>query len=116
MRRGWRLGRCDRRGYHAGMLPIGFKWQSIFGAGGHGDANALAYLHYPVARLDEKVGGGWIAALYYPNGLTVTRQCTSYAAGRAGCEAWAERHQAELIATCQARHDAWVAKQTWRKS
>ena len=75
------------------MLPEGFEWWSIYGPGGAGDTNALAYRMHPLARLNEKVVGGWIATLRYPEGRSVTRQCTSYAAGRAGIEAWADKHR-----------------------
>ena len=96
------------------MLPEGFKGQSIYGLGGAVDANAFAYLMRQVARLDEKIGGGWIASLYYPDGRRVTRDCTTYAAGRAGIEAWADRNQAVLIAEAERHHAEWAAKQAWR--
>ena len=48
------------------MLPDGFRWQSIYGPGGHADTNALAYLNFTVARLDQKVDGTWYATLYHP--------------------------------------------------
>lgn len=74
------------RGYHAG-----FKWESIYGAASVGDSNALAYKGDEVARMSDKVGGGWLALLRFPDGRTVHRECSSYVAGRAGIEAWAER-------------------------
>ena len=85
------------------MLTSGFKWRSIYGAASAGDSNALAYNGTEVARMSDKVGGGWLALLRYPDGRTVHRECTNYAAGRAGIEAWAERHQDALIAHCEER-------------
>lgn len=96
------------------MLPDGFAWQSIFGPAGSGPEDALAYRRFEVARVTDKVGGGWLALLHYPDGRRVTRDCTSYEAGRAGCEAWAIRHQAALMARIDRRCLEWLASQTWR--
>ena len=41
---------------------------------------------------------GWIATCTTRTGRNARRQCTSCAGGRADIEAWAERHQAALIA------------------
>jgi hypothetical protein len=57
-----------------------------------------------VARLTTKVSTGeWIAILRYPNGESVWRPCSSYEAGRAGIEAWAERHREAIVADIEAR-------------
>jgi len=92
------------------MLPDGFRWQSIYGTGGARDADALAYKGDEVARMSEKVGGGWAALLRYPNGRDVHRTCSSYEAGKAGIVAWAKRHEAALVARCEVREREWLAR------
>ena len=98
------------------MLPDGFRWQSIFGAASQGPPHALACRSHEVARLSERIGGGWNAILRYPDGRMVTRPCSSLEAGRAGCEAWAQRHRAALIAQADRKELEWLARQTWRGS
>jgi len=93
--------------------PEGFKWQSTYGPGGADDTNAFAYQMHQVVRLDEKISGGWIATLHRPDGRSASRNCTSYASGRAGIEACADRHQEALIADTE-RKQEWESKQTWR--
>lgn len=92
------------------MLPDGFRWQSIYGTGSARDSGALACKGYEVARMSEKVGGGWAALLRYPNGRDVHRTCSSYETGKAGIVAWAKRHEAALVARCEAREREWLAR------
>ena len=55
-----------------------------------------------VARLCSRLDGTWYAALnqHYPHGDGERRDvpCRSFEAGKAGCEAWATRHMARLLA------------------
>ena len=96
------------------MLPDGFAWQCITGTAGHGRPDALAFRQYEVARVTDRIDGGWLALLHYPDGRRVVRHCTSYEAGRAGCEAWAARHEAALRARIERKQLEWLACQTWR--
>jgi hypothetical protein len=63
-----------------------------------------------VSRLD----GTWLAMLRYPGGEAIMRNCTDEATGRAGCEAWARRHQATLEMVATRKHLEWLAGQTLR--
>lgn len=96
------------------MLPDGFRWQSIYGPAGPEPRDALACLGTEVARIDARIDGGWVATLRYADGHSVIRRCSSYEAGRAGCEAWAGRHQEELRVYARRRDLKWLANQTWR--
>jgi len=54
-----------------------------------------------VACLQQRLDGSWLARLHLRTGLDaplVTRSCTSFDAGRRGCETWALRHEAALRA------------------
>jgi hypothetical protein len=44
----------------------------------------------------------------------VSRDCTSYEAGRAGCEAWSNRHYAALSTHDECPHLEWLAQLIWR--
>src|SRR5688500_2751413 len=96
------------------MVPKGFSWQSITGMAGHGPRDALTYRRCEVARVTDRIDGGWLALLHYPDGRRVVRHCTSYEAGRAGCAVWALRHEAALRAHIDRRLLEWLAHQTWR--
>ena len=64
---------------------------------------ALRYRLVEIARLQQRVDNGvWLASLRHPDGRTQTRACSSFEAGRAGCEAWAERHRAALTSKIDA--------------
>lgn len=54
-----------------------------------------------VANLQQRLDGSWLAYLYLRTGLDaplVSRSCSSFDAGRRGCEMWALRHEAALRA------------------
>jgi hypothetical protein len=81
-------------------LPEGFRWGKRQQHSTAEDALSVDGEH--VAILLDKVGGGWFARLeVQKSGIDapiVTRQCSSYEAGRRGCELWAIRHEARLRA------------------
>ncbi len=91
------------------------RWCSIYGPGSaRGGANALYLGSLEVARMIDRMGGGWFARLHYPGRESILRDCTDEASGRRGCEAWAHRHRAELEAQAERTHLEWVSRQTWR--
>lgn len=90
------------------------KWLPITGPAGPGSPDALYVGGTEVARMVERLDGSWFAVLRYPDREAVQRPCTSYEAGRAGCETWASRHRVALEAHAERRHLTWLAKQTWR--
>lgn len=94
-----------------------FKWVRIT-AGLDGPETSLQIRGYEVARLGQRVDGVWLASIarQLSGGRGRTRVCTSYEAGRAGCEMWAQRHQEALAAWAAAQHAEWVASQRWRGS
>lgn len=60
---------------------------------------ALALDGRVVAMMLERVDGTWLARLdaHLPiPAPIVTRRCTSFEAGKSGCEAWAHRHAERL--------------------
>ncbi|MES5814432.1 hypothetical protein [Pseudoxanthomonas sp. Soil82] len=79
------------------MLPAGFIWTrrchlSTVDDGLHLDGEAVAYLI-------DKVDGGWFAVLEMqrpPEAKRPHRDCSSFDAGRLGCELWALRHEERL--------------------
>lgn len=78
-------------------MPDGFYWKPRC----HLDTlpTGLFLFGEIVASLHERVDGGWVAHLDLGRGMEampVTRSCTSFEAGRRGCEIWALRHQREL--------------------
>lgn len=93
-----------------------FRWVRIR-AGLEGPPTSLRAHGYEVARLDQRVDGTWLATtrrhLDYP--YHRTHVCQSFDTGKAGCEAWAQRHDEALLAWARAKHEAWVACQGWRK-
>ncbi len=91
-----------------------FKWTKI-GAGLDGPMVSYQHRQTEVARLVDRVGGTWFARLdmHLPD-TNVTRNCSSFEAGKRGVELWAERHRERLVAEVEAKHQAWLAKQHWR--
>lgn len=81
------------------MLPDGFKWVPR-----HQYADreiALELDGHQVAMLLQRVDGTWFARLEVQRPFEeplVKRPCTSFEAGKAGCEMWACRHEARLRA------------------
>lgn len=68
-----------------------------------------------VARLMERVGGGWYVRLdMHLAGSMRYRDCRSYETGKAGVELWAARHEARIRAEIEAGRAAWLRTQTWR--
>lgn len=67
-----------------------------------------------VARLMERITGGWFAVLRYPSGKQAHRDCTSFESGKAGCERWAMRHLGALQAVSRRRRLEQIARQPWR--
>lgn len=52
-----------------------------------------------VASMHQRIDGAWLARLHRDDGLhspLVMRRCTSFDAGRKGCELWALRHERAL--------------------
>lgn len=80
------------------MLPAGFTWNRRCHLSKVDDGLFLD--GEPVAFLLDKVDGhSWFASLYVHRGLdhpVVSRDCTSFEAGRRGCELWAIRHEERL--------------------
>lgn len=95
------------------MLPDGFKWGSIYGPAGPAPMDALYCGLQCVARLDERVGGGWVATLNLPGGRWRIRACASRESGQAGVEAWARRHQVELAAWAEREYLRYQARCCW---
>lgn len=80
------------------MLPEGFRWAKRWEyASGE---NAICLGSTQVAFVDLMADGvRWWARLECHKGLDyplVSRQCTSYEAGRRGCELWVCRHEERL--------------------
>lgn len=69
-----------------------------------------------VARLMERVGGGWYVRLdmHIAGDRLVLRNCRSYETGKAGVELWAARHEARIRAEIEASRAAYLRTQTWR--
>lgn len=81
------------------MLPDGFEWVPRYQYAREEIALALDGEH--VASLLHRLDGSWYARLEIQRPIDaplVTRSCTSFEAGKAGCEAWACRHEARLRA------------------
>lgn len=97
------------------MLPSGFQWRYI-GGGLGGEPLSLFCDGCEVARLWQHGDGSWRATLgmHLPYEQRRHRVCSSKEAGHDGCEAWAIRHAEALVAHATARHEAWLAGQTWR--
>ena len=89
-----RLGPRDAGVHNARMLPSDFQWiphtqhQS-------GPPRALALDGVTVAIMLDRIDGTWAARLEAHRPVTaplVVRPCSSFEAGRRGCELWAARH------------------------
>ena len=81
------------------MLPDGFHWAPRWQY--DTDRTALTLVGVQVAMLLERVNGGWFVRLDCHHPITapmVTLPCTTLETRRAGCEAWARRHEARLRA------------------
>ncbi len=93
------------------MLPEGFEWKDRYQYA-EGEL-ALVYGGKQVAMLMRKAGGDWFARLWTHWPVTaplVVRDCSSFEAGKAGIEAWAERHQDRIRAEAAAgRRPDWPA-------
>ena len=79
-----------------------------------GPQDALNCDGYEVARMVERINGGWFAVLRYADGRTIHRDCASLATGMAGCERWAMRHLDALRAQSRRKHLELIACQPWR--
>lgn len=92
-----------------------FTWRLVT-AGLAGPPTSLQIRGYEVARLGQRVDGTWLATVRrnLPPELQRTHVCASYESGRAGCEAWAQRHAAQLEAWASGRETEWVSQQRWR--
>ncbi|MCD9046809.1 hypothetical protein [Luteimonas sp. MHLX1A] len=78
-------------------LPDGFEWGPRWQHGS--DEQKLELEGKTVAMLLKTVSGGWFARLecHWPiSEPLVVRPCSSFEAGKAGCEAWARRHADRL--------------------
>jgi hypothetical protein len=77
---------------------------------------SLRYGGMEVARLDERVNATWFASLYrylpYEQ-RPKPRDCRSYETGKAGCEEWARRHEAEIAAELERSRQAMAERQHW---
>ena len=63
-----------------------------------------------VAQMLDRVDGTWLARLHMDDEITaplITRRCSSFEAGRKGCEMWALRHQL-LLQKNVALKKAWI--------
>ncbi|MBP7157670.1 MAG: hypothetical protein KBI02_01345 [Thermomonas sp.] len=87
------------------MLPQGFHWAPRWQY--EDGANAVFCGSMIVAYLDQRIDGGWFARM--DNRM---RPCSSYEAGRAGCEAWVARHQERLRAAA-AEYEASLPRMPW---
>lgn len=81
------------------MLPEDFEWKDRYQYA----RGELALVHggKQVAMLLRRADGGWMARLWCHWPLAaplVSRKCSSFEAGRAGVEAWALRHEAQIRA------------------
>lgn len=74
-----------------------FAWHHV-GSFHCGPLTSLKYGQMEVARLHERVDGTWFCTLrqHLPYEQRVNRDCRSYETGKAGCEEWARRHEAEI--------------------
>ena len=84
----------DGSGDNAGMLPPGFQWIPHT-QHAQGPPRALALDSLQVAIMLERVDGTWSVRLDAHRGIPaplVVRPCSSFEAGRRGCELWAARH------------------------
>ncbi len=91
-----------------------FKWTRL-GAGLDGPLVSYQHRHTEIARLIDRLNGTWFARLdMHLSDTNVTRDCSSFEAGKRGIELWAERHRERIMREVEERHQAWLARQTWR--
>lgn len=96
------------------MLPEGFAWLPRWQYD-RGD-NAVFLDGVCVCFLDTTADGQtWWVRLWAHRGMghpLITRTCTSYEAGRAGCEAWVCRHES-LLRQEVAAHRSRLPSRRW---
>ena len=95
-------------------LHPSLEWRQALGMAGSDLLDALHCDGYEVARLIERINGGWFAVLRYPDGRTVRRNCASFSTGKTGCDRWALRHLDELQARSRRKQLELIAGQPWR--
>jgi len=82
----------------ARTIPGMFEWGPLFSWSERRTVYRLRGTE--IARLTEKVGGGWSAIVnqHRPGGdpIRCSRDCRSFETGKAGVEEWARRHAARL--------------------
>lgn len=86
-------------------LPDGFHWIKAHQYE-RGEPTALALGDVELARMIDKVGGGWFVLLERQKlpspgkafAPLVKRDCSSFEHGRRGTELWAARHEARIRA------------------
>ena len=89
-------------------MPNGFWWKSRC----HLDTLLTGlFLHgVQVASMQQRVDGSWLARLSPEDGLhapLLLRPCSSFDAGRRGCELWALRHE-QLLRRKVAKKLQWI--------
>lgn len=85
-------------------LPNGFRWDRRCHLSKVHDGLFLE--GETVASLIDRVDGSWFALLDTQRGMDgrqTSRLCSSFEAGRRGCELWAIRHEARLRAEVAAK-------------
>ncbi|CEG15242.1 hypothetical protein [Xanthomonas citri] len=92
------------------VLPFGFRWEK---ASQHeeGPPTALTLDGVEIARMMDKVAGGWFVLLERqrpsppgePFAPLVTRDCSSFEQGRRGTAMWATRHEVRIRSEVAAR-------------
>jgi hypothetical protein len=84
------------------MIPDGFRWAPRYQYA-QGD-NGLFIAGELVAYMNTRTDGEWLARLdVHHDGTLITRRCTDWERGRAGCEAWARRHESRLRRETEAK-------------
>ena len=98
------------------MLPPGFEWIPRYSYAPPGEV-ALVVDGLWVAQLLKRLDGEWLVELSFGGDMDAprkTRRCSSHAAGMAGAEAWALRHEVRLRALAAARvkpRPTWLPKE-----
>ncbi len=82
------------------MLPDGFRWTARYQYAP--PETAVELRATMVACLDQRLDGAWVAHLDVHGAARRSRACTSLESGRAGIEAWIQRHEARLRAEVEA--------------
>ena len=91
-----------------------FAWHHA-GSFHSGPPTVLKYGLQECARLHERVGGTWFCTLrtHLPHERHVHRECRTYETGKAGCEEWARRHEAEIAEVFRKSTEESRARQTY---